>query len=376
MIGGKSASWSEVDGEVAGKLAGIAAKGGKIRILSSTVNSPSTLKVIGDFATKFPTAKHIQYDAVSASAMRQANMESFGVNAIPSYSLDKAEVIVSLGADFLVNWISPVEHSKQYAATRKLDDGKKSMSRHIQFESALSVTGSNADQRVTVKPSQQMAVATALYNAVAAKSGATPVASSASGELQKTVNTVAEELLSGKGKSVVLCGINNVALQNVVNGINALLGNYGSTIDLDNYSNLRNGSDADMAGLMDELSKGEVAALLVYNCNPVYTHPKGADIAKAMKSIELTVAFSDRPDETASMCGYNCPDLHQLESWNDFEPRHGAYSLSQPTISPLFDARQMQESLMNWSGNPGNYHDYLRERQDFKEGNCSKACMS
>lgn len=368
MAADKSAVWADVDKTIAEKLSGIAAKGGKIRILSSTVNSPSTLKVIGEFAAKYSNTKHVQYDAVSAAAIRQANLESFGAAVIPSYNLDKAQSIVSIGCDFLVNWISPVEHAKQYSATRKLGNDKKSMSRHTQFETALSVTGSNADRRVPVKPSQQLSVAAGIYNAIAAKSGAAAVTCNASGELLKAINATAEELWNNKGKAVVVCGINNVAIQNLVNGINALLGSYGSTIDLDNPSNLRNGSDADVASLMEEISKGEVAALFVYNCNPVYTHPKGADLAKAMKNMELTVSFSDRPDETASLCGYNCPDLHVLESWNDFEPRRGMYSLSQPTIAPLFDARQMQESLMAWMGAPGNYHDYLRANWSAKVG--------
>jgi len=373
MIGGKPAVWADLDKEIASKLAAISQKGGKIRLLSSTVNSPSTLKLIGEFAANYPGTKHIQYDAVSVAAMRQANMDSFGKAVVPTYHFDKAEVIVSLASDFLVNWISPVEHAKQYAATRKLDEGKKSMSRHIQFESNLSVTGSNADRRITVKPSQQVAVAAALYNAVASKAGAAAVSATVSGELQKAVAATAEELWNNKGKSLVVCGINQVGVQNLVNGINSLLGNYGATIDLDNYSNLRNGSDADVAALMDEISKGEVAALLVYNCNPVYTHPKGADLAKSMKGIELTIAFSDRPDETASLCGYNAPDLHALESWNDFEPRNGAYSLSQPTIAPLFDTRQMQESLMAWSGASGSYHDYMQRSWAGKSVSWEKA---
>lgn len=373
MSGGKSSDWTSVDGEISGKLAAIAAKGGKIRILSSTINSPSTLKVIADFGTKYPNTRHIQYDAVSYAAIRQSNLESFGSAVIPSYNFDKAEVIVSLACDFLVNWISPIEHSKQYSQTRKLDDGKKSMSRHIQFESTLSVTGSNADQRVAVKPSQQIALAASIYNAVAAKAGASAVSANLPAELQKSANAVAEELWNNKGKSLVVCGINDSAIQNLVNGINALLGNYGSTIDLDNSSNLRNGSDADMASLVDEMMKGEVSALVVYQSNPVYSHPKGAELAKAIKNIELTVALSDRPDETASLCQYNCPDLHPLESWNDFEPRRGSFSFAQPTIAPLFNARQAQESMMRWSGNSANYHDSLRAYWSGKASSWEKA---
>ncbi|MFM8432208.1 MAG: 4Fe-4S dicluster domain-containing protein, partial [Bacteroidota bacterium] len=155
-------------------------------------------------------------------------------------------------------------------------------------------------------------------------------------------------------------------LQNMVNAINALLGSYGATIDLDNPSLLRNGSDSETATFMEEVSKGEVSAVIFYNCNPVYTHPKGADLAKSLKSVDLSVSFSDRPDETSSLCNYNCPDLHALESWNDFEPRQGAYSFSQPTIAPLFQGRQAQESLLQWAGASAVFHDYMKQNWSSK----------
>ncbi len=131
-----------------------------------------------------------------SSAMRQANQMSFGVNGIPSYNFDKANTIVGIGADFLVNWISPIEYSRQYAITRKLNDGKKKMSRHIQFESALSVTGSNADQRIAVKPSQQAAVVANLYNAIATLAGASSIPASMQVKLQNEIKSTAKELWS------------------------------------------------------------------------------------------------------------------------------------------------------------------------------------
>ncbi|MFN8144045.1 MAG: TAT-variant-translocated molybdopterin oxidoreductase [Bacteroidia bacterium] len=357
---GNPSTWATNDQAIVEKLTSIAAKGGKIRILSSTIISPSTKKVIADFTAKYPTTKHIMYDAVSASAMRQANQESFGVNAIPSYNFDKANVIVSLDADFLVHWVSPIEHARQYAITRKLNDGKKEMSRHIQIESALSVTGSNADVRIGVKPSQQGAVAASLYNAVAVATGSAAIAAgSLDAETSKKVAATAKELIANKGKSLVVSGVNNVAIQNIVNGINSLLENYGTTIDLDNANNLRQGSDADLTAFLDEMNKGEVAALFVYNSNPVYTLPSGTAFADAMKKVELTVSFADRPDETSAVCQYVCPDHHALESWSDAEPRNGVYSIGQPTISPLFSTRQAQESLLLWAGNSSNFHDYM-----------------
>ena len=50
-----------------------------------------------------------------------------------------------------------------------------------------------------------------------------------------------------------------------------------------------------------------------------------------------------------------------MESRNDAEPKQGQYSLAQPTISPLFDTRQAQESLLRWANIEDSYYDYLKE---------------
>src|SRR6195952_1916582 len=139
---------------------------GPIVLLTATVNSPSTLKVIETFLAKHPGSKHIQYDADSFSGMLLANEASYGRKAIPSFHLDKASVIVSLGADFLGTWLSPVELSRGYVAGRKMTDKKPEMNRHYQFESMMSLTGANADKRYAHNPSETGAVALALLAAV------------------------------------------------------------------------------------------------------------------------------------------------------------------------------------------------------------------
>ena len=357
VMNGQNATWSLVDKAISDKLAEVAAKGGNIRILSSTVNSPTTLKVIADFANKYKNTKHIQYDAISCSAMLQSNQESFGVNAIPSYMFNKANVIVGFDCDFLLNWLSPIEYASQYAETRKLDDGRKEMSRHYHFESALSLTGSNSDVRTGIKPSQQLSYLLALHNALASKAGAKSAASSSVNA--EVITKLANELWANRGKSLVVCGINNVAAQNIVNSINVMLNSYGNTIDLTNTCNLRKGNDTDLSTLLDEMNKGEVAAIIIYNANPVYTLPNGKAFADALKKTELSISFADRADETASACNFICPDNHPLESWIDAEPKKGKYSFGQPTISPLFSTRQMQESLLMWAGMTTNIHDYM-----------------
>jgi len=360
MKGKATSGWADADKDIVAKLADAARQNKKIRIVSSSINSPSTKKVIADFITKYPTAKHVTYDAVSYAGIIKANESNFGKAVMPAYHFENAEVIVSFDADFLVNWVSPIEHSRQYAMTRKLK-GKKSMSRHIQFETNLSLTGSNADKRYPVKPSLIGPCILSLYNKIASLAGATTLANinTASDE---ALNNVAKELWEHKGKSLVVSGSNDTSVQMLVNGINSMLTSYGSTIDIDNHCNIRQSNDADVIELIREMNAGETGAVIFYNANPAYSIPDAKAFANALAKVPLKVSFADRADETAALCDYICPDHHYLESWNDYEPYKGKYTLCQPTIQPLFKTRQAQESLLIWSGAPvTDYHAYMQD---------------
>ncbi len=158
---GKRIDWADLDKEIIAKLNEVSAAGGQIRIVSNTILSPSTKAAIEKFKAKFPTTQVVQYDQVSAYGILKANEESFGSAFIPSYDFSKANVIVSIGADFLGSWLAPIEFTKQYAQTREVSEEKRDMSRHYQFESVLSITGANADYRTQIKPSQEGAVVVA-----------------------------------------------------------------------------------------------------------------------------------------------------------------------------------------------------------------------
>lgn len=363
---GAAATWANIDKEIGGKLAAIAAKGGAIRILSSSIISPSTKGVIAEFSAKYPTTKHVTYDAVSYSGMSKANAQTFGQEVIPSYNFAKAEVIVSIAADFLANWISPIEFSKQYVKNRKVSKDNAKMSKHIQFESNLSLTGANADERIPVKVSEQGKVAVNLFNAVAKIVGDSALASSTL-PCDAAIAKAAKELTENKGKSLVISGSNDTNVQMVVNGINQMLDNYGKTIDIENPTYTHQGDDAAFAELVADMAAGKVDALITYNTNPAYTAPASVKFAEAYAKTGLRISFADRVDETASLAQYVCPDLHYLESWNDFNPKKAHYSLAQPTITPLFTqprhegTRQAQDTLLKWAGNASDYLSYMQK---------------
>jgi len=358
FIAGKEATWNLVDTEVATKLAAAATAGKTITLVSSTIISPSTLSVIDEFVKKYPTAKHITYDAVSSSALLEANKLTFGTQTIPDYYFDKADVIVSFDADFLGTWLMPVEFTRRFAASRRLTKEKRSISQLTVFESGMSLTGANADYRFPIKPSQQASVILSLYNEIAKATGGTTYAAPASAV---EVTKLAQKLIGAKGKSIVVCGINDTSIQVVVNAINQMLQNYGNTIDFSTPLNIRKGLDIDMAGLVTEMNEGKTGVIIFYNVNPVYNYSDPKALLDGLKKVDLSVSFANTKDETAAACTIIAPDHHFLESWNDAEPKKGIFSLQQPTIRNIYITRQAQESLLKWAGSTVLYSAYLKQ---------------
>ncbi|HFA50090.1 MAG TPA: 4Fe-4S dicluster domain-containing protein [Bacteroidetes bacterium] len=341
----EKSSWAELDKNLPGKLGK-----GTVRVLTNTILSPTAKKALGEFLAKYPGAQVVTQDAVSSSAILQANEASFGQKTIPDYRFDQADVIMSFGADFLGTWISPIEYARQYTEKRKIKDVENpKMSRHIQVESAMTLTGSNADNRILVKPSEMGQAIAALYNAIAAKAGGQNVGGGKC-EAAGAIKKAADQLWAHRGKSLVVSASNNMGEQVLVNAINNMLGNYGSTISFANASNQRQGDDREVAQLIKDMNAGKVNTLIVWGANPVFDLPDGEAFAAGMKKVATKVSFADSPDETSDLCDYIAPNHHYLESWGDAEPKAGYFSLMQPTISPLFDTRQAEESLLRWAG--------------------------
>ncbi len=355
MLNGKDCDWKAVDAEVSSKLAGIAAAGGAIRILTTTIISPSIKAALAEFTTKYPTSQVITYDTISYKGIADANLASFGKSFIPTYNFENAEILVGIECDFLANWLSPVEHSRQYSATRKLNKDEKKMSRHYQIESNLSVTGSNADKRIAFKPSQIGLAVINLYNKLTGNN----LPSKSVDAKDLAIAELARELNAKKGKALVVCGINDAHIQQVVNAINTHLGSYGTSINKNVEDFTRQGDDLAVNTFVSEMVAGKISAVLIHNVNPVYSLPNGVAFKDALSRVSLSVSFSDRVDETAAACKVIAPDHHFLESWLDANPRKGHFTLGQPTINPLFKSRQVLESLLTWAGNTTNAHDYI-----------------
>lgn len=383
----KATDWMTLDDAVLGRLRQVASEGRQIVLLTQTVLSPTTRQVIKDFQAKYPTARHIAYDSVSYAGMLAANERSFGVRALPHYQFDKAHTIVGFNADFLGTWLAPGIFAVQYGKNRRPKGNQPGMSRHIQFESNLTITGASADVRHPMKPSQVRLALMHLYNALARKAGAPVISNLAKVEQSEAIQKAASDLWDNQGNSLVVAGDNDADVQMIVNAINDLLGNYGETLDLSTPAYYKQGDETGLAQLVKDMDNGQVGAIIMHQCNPVYDNPLGAAFRDAVDKVNLRISTASTFNETDEVIQYAAPTHHMLESWSDAEPVLYHYSLGQPTINPIFDTRQFEESLLVWMQNsiqpkdyeqpgllrseqttalpkkpaPGRYYDYLKK---------------
>lgn len=351
--------WVELDNRVINTLKQVAQKQGKVAFVSNTIISPSVQNALVELSASIfgpnvvegmpalhPNFMHIQYDAASYNGMREANMASFGTRSIPDYDFTQAKTIVSIGADFLSTWLMGNAFSADYGMRRKPEG--EWMNRHFQFESIMSITGSNADYRGMIRPSEQAAVLSYLLEKFGVNSG---VPSQLSKEVQKIADEAVKSLKASGKMSLVVCGSNNTALQILTNKLNSVLGAYGTTLRPDRALNLFQSEDAKMQQFVSSVINGQAPdAIILYNVNPVYNMPEGDKFGQALVKAPFTVAISTYMDETASKCQMIAADHHALESWMDHNPKAGHYALSQPTIRPLHDTASALESLLVWAG--------------------------
>ena len=363
LAAGKPSSWESVDALVVRALEGIIAKGGSVRVLARTTTSPTLKAALERFLRRFKDGRLVVYDPLSISALLDAHERAFGVRALPRLRFERAEVIASFDADFLGTWISPVEYAAGYRAGRTLEGKPAKLSRHIHFEPRMSLTGANADARVVLGAWEVTALLAHLADNLSRRAGlpveidALPPCPIDAGRLRG----FADELWAARGRSLVVCGQNDLSAQLFAASANVALGNYSKTLDLDRPSFQRQGDDGALQGLLADLAAERVDALFVLDANPVAELPQADSWLRALEKTPLVVSFSAHLDETSTAARFVCPDRHPLEAWADAEPVAGLVCTTQPAIPPLGDTRPALESFSVWMGDKKQALDLIRD---------------
>ncbi|WP_136466045.1 TAT-variant-translocated molybdopterin oxidoreductase [Flagellimonas onchidii] len=352
MANGEPVEWKVLDATVRAKLGSLKGSGKQIVLLTQTYASPSTDKLIAEFKTQYgDNVNHVVYDAISEDAALNAFQAAYGERALADYDFEKADVIVSFGADFLGDWQGG-GYDSGYAKGRVPKNGK--MSKHIQLESNMSLSGANADKRYPMTPAQQKIALAKLYG----KLNGTNVGGGTS-DVDAAVEKVAAQIKKAGSKAVVVTGLNDINAQTVVLAINKLLGS--EAFDTDKPKYVRQGDVAKVNKLVTDMNAGRVGALIIDGVNPVYSLPNAADFVTGLDKVDVSVSFAFNNDETAQSVGYVAAASHYLESWGDAQIKKGHYSLMQPVIRELFDTRQFQSALLNWMDSDKTYYEYIKE---------------
>jgi molybdopterin-containing oxidoreductase family iron-sulfur binding subunit len=350
-IAGKEASWADVNTKVKASLEDAKAKGGNVVVLTNTMASPSTDALIASLVAKYPTTKHVVYDAVSESNTLDAFQSVYGVRALANYDFSKANTIVSVGADFLSDWQGG-GFDAGYAQGRIPKNGM--MSKHIQIEANMSLAGANADVRIPLNIAAQKQALVKIYNIVTGAS----VGTSKIDKYEEAVVKAAKQLKAAGSKGVFVTGLDDVNAQLLALAINNAL--QSEAFNPSNAILTRKGDAKAVAQLVADMKAGKVHTLIMNGVNPAYTLSNSKEFVAALKSVKLSVAFSMKEDETSTETTIAAAAPHYLESWGDVAITRGNYSIMQPTIRPLFNTKQFQDALLTWTDNSVTYYDFLK----------------
>ncbi|HTS79821.1 MAG TPA: 4Fe-4S dicluster domain-containing protein [Myxococcaceae bacterium] len=391
-LAGRPVTWAALDRGVLLGLQTAAASGAPIYLVAPALTGPTFEATLAEFLSAWPAAKVVRFDSTGElSALAEASEALLGVRALPRFRLDRASTLVSFAADFLGTWIDPVAFARQYADGRRIPlverreheegvghgesssaagrggsgpDGEERHGspgprrRHWQLEPALSLTGSNADRRELLAPSELVPALAGLVRRLArtsdhpartelARAAGMPEPSIRPGVLDR----LAAELRASAPNALVLTGLPDPGAQALALAANLLLGAEGTTFEP------AAGARIPVPGVSFETLLAGVegrraGAVLFLGCNPVHAHPQGARLGAALREVPLVVATNDRADETGTRAGFLAPDHAPAESWGDASPGAGLTTVRQPALRALFQTRAVVESLQTWSRVP------------------------
>ena len=348
-------SWFSFEYETKSKLEQISSSSKEIVLLTQTFASPSTKKLISEFKSKYNNVNHIVYDAISHTKALSAFEARYGIRGLPNYDFSKTKVIVSIAADFLGDWQGG-GFDCSYAKGRIPDKGI--MSRHIQFESNMTLSGANADLRVPTLVEEQKLVVLEIYKKLVGNNIDLDSEISLEPKLKKIVDETIREVQSNPSGSVIITGLQDENFQSLILEINEKI--KSSSYQPQKTILTRNGNDSNVNDLVQRMNSGEIGAIIMAGVNPIYTLSNSDEFLSGLEKVELSISFSMKEDETSSSVRYIAATNHYLESWCDYELVKNEFSLSQPVIKTLFDTKQFQELLLVWTDNKMSIHDYIK----------------
>ncbi len=338
-------------------------QGAGLRILTETVVSPTLADQLQKLLASLPRAKWHQYDGAGRSNANEGARMAFGQYVNTIYQFDKADVVLSLDADFLSCGPGNLRYARDFISRRRLVEGRTEMNRLYVVESHLTTTGAKADNRLAVRPSEVEVFARSVAMLAGAQTGgSTPLL--LNDRLSKWSEAVARDLKQHSGRSIVIAGeYQPPVVHALAHAMNSALGNVGKTVLYTDPVEARPDNQIQsIQELAQDLDSGQIDLLVILGGNPVYNAPADLDFVERIKKAKLRVHLSLYKDETSELCQWNIPQAHYLESWGDTRAYDGTVLIIQPLIAPLYRGKTAYEVLAAFSDQPErSSYDIIRD---------------
>jgi molybdopterin-containing oxidoreductase family iron-sulfur binding subunit len=345
LFKGRATNWSMLVETLKNALGAQGPKqGAGLRILSQAITSPTLAAQRAELLAKFPMAAWCQWQPINRDNARAGAIAALGQDVRVAPRFADADVVVSLGADFLSSAPENVRLTRDFTARRKVRGGKAgTLNRLYAVEHEPTCTGGMADHRLTLRASE----IEALSRALAAKLGVAVEGDTVSAATQKWVDALAADLKAHEGRSLVIAGEEQpAAVHAVTHLINAKLGNAGKTVQYLPPAEFDGVDNRESIGtLVREMREGKVDVLVILSGNPVYDAPVDLDFAAALAKVPLRVQLSQYDDETSNLCDWHIHETHFLEAWSDARCGDGTIGIVQPLIAPLYDGKSAHELI-------------------------------
>ena len=320
--------------------------GDGVRILTGTVTSPTFASQIQAFLEKYPKAQWHQYEPAGRNAVHMGAKLAFGEVVDVLYHFDKADVVLSLDADFLSSGPAAVRHAKDFMKRRRIagrPENDLEMNRLYIVEPALSNTGVIADHRLPMRAVDVERFARALAQKLGLNvEGGDPEA------YGEWLDVVVKDLEAHKGSSIVIAGDQqDPAVHALAHAINQALGNFGQTITtIEPVEAQPVNQTESLKQLVADMQAGAVKALFIFDGNPVYATPADVPFQEALKQVPFSVYVGATLDETAVETLWYIPRSHYLETWGDVRAFDGTVTIMQPMIEP--PSTRASRNMRSW----------------------------
>lgn len=346
MEEGKLSDWGRFEQHMEAQLGNLPPSGEGLRILSTTVTSPTLAHQMARLLKRYPGARWHQYEPCGKTNAHVGAAMAFGEAVNTVYHFDKADRILSLDSDFLLTAVGSVRYAHDFTEKRRVRSGTTDMNRMYAIESTPTITGAMADHQLPVRPTDVQQLALAIASQLGAQTGGSTGAIPANVP-KEWVPALVKDLLSHRGTSLVVAGDDQpAAVHYLAHAMNVVLGNVGATVvytDLVEYGDPSGDQVTSLKSLVDDMKSGGVKILVMLGGNPVYNAPADFSFGSACTSVPLRIRLGVDENETSEICHWHLPATHDLETWGDARALDGTTSILQPLVAPLYDGKSAYE---------------------------------